>query len=123
MIVTANATKTEPALDRKTANIMLRMVVFSLFCHWIVVPVAAWNHNLLFVIVAALAPMVLVNVLRKQGKYPAYKSEVKTHAKSIMWLVVKTAVTLFLLWNHLWIIAIVAVVVMSISKTEIKIKK
>lgn len=124
MIVTANATKTEaPALDRKTANMMLRMVVFSLFCHWVVVPVAAWNHSLLFVIVAALAPMVLVNVLRKQGKYPAYKSEAKSRAKSIMLLVAKTAVTVFLLWNHLWIIAIVAVVVMSIYKTEIKIKK
>lgn len=109
-----------PGLSRKTANTMLLMVVFSLACHWVVVPVAAWNHSLLLVIVAALAPMVLVNVLRKQGKYPAYKSDTKTHAKSIMLLVVKTTVTVFLLWNHLWIIAIVAVLVMSISKTKNK---
>lgn len=121
MIVTANATKTEaPTLDRKTAQTMMFMVVFSLACHWVVVPVAAWNHNLLLVIVAALAPMVLVNVLRKQGKYPAYKSAVKSHAKSILMLVAKTAVTVFLLWNHLWIIAIVAILVMSISKNKNK---
>lgn len=121
MIVTPIAAKIDaPAIDRKTASLMLSMVVFSLACHWVVVPVAAWNHNLLLVIVAALAPMVLVNVLRKQGKYPAYKSEVKSHAKSILMLVVKTAVTTFLLWNHLWLLAIVAIIVMSISKNKNK---
>ena len=111
---------TAPAISRETARLMLSMVAFSLACHWVVVPVAAWNHNILLVIVAALAPMVLVNLFRKQGKYPAYKSEVKSHAQSIMWLVAKTAVTVFLLWNHLWIIAIVAVFVMSISKNKNK---
>lgn len=112
-------TITEPAISRKTANLMLSMIAFSVVCHWVVVPVAAWNHNILLVIVAALAPMVLVNVLRKQGKYPAYKNDTRTRVKSITRLVVKTAVAVFLLWNHLWIIAIVAVLVMSISKTKI----
>ena len=121
MIVTAIAAKTEaPAIDRKTAQTMMFMVVFSVACHWVVVPVAAWNHNLLLVIVAALAPMVVVNVLRKQGKFPAYKSETRSHAKSIMRLVVQTAVTTFLLWNHLWLLAAVAILVMSILKSKNK---
>lgn len=113
-------TITAPTLSRKTAQTMLFMVVFSLLCHWAIVPVAAWHHNLLLVIVAALAPMALVNLLRAQGKYPAYKNETRSHVKSLVWLVVKTAVGAFLFWNHLWIIAIVAIFLMSISKNKNK---
>lgn len=113
-------TTATPTISRKTANTMLLMVAFSLFCNWVMVPVAAWNHNLLLVIVSALAPMVIVNVLRKQGKYPAYKNEGRSHAKSIIRLVAKTAVSAFLFWNHLWLIALVVILVMSISKTKIK---
>jgi hypothetical protein len=113
-------TITAPAISRKTAQTMLFMVVFSLLCHWVIVPIAAWNHSLLLVIVSALAPMVLVNLLRRLGKYPAYKNETRSHVKSLVWLVVKTAIGAFFFWNHLWIIAIVAIFVMSISKNKNK---
>lgn len=112
------ATAAEIAVARKTAKTAFIMLVVSLLCHMVLVPIAAWNHSLVLVIVSALIPMVIINVLRKQGKFPAYKSDTKTHAKSILTLVVRTTVTAFLFWNHLWLIAVVAMIVMSFVKAK-----
>ena len=117
-------TFTATAASRKTAaQAMLFMAVFSVVCHWAIVPLAAWNHNLLLVIVAALAPMALIAVLRATGKIPAVKIESASRRKSIITLVVRTAVVTFLIWNHLWLVAVVAVVVMSFLRTKVTVKK
>lgn len=115
---------TATAASRKTAaQAMLFMAVFSIACHWVIVPLAAWNHNLLLVIVAALAPMALIAVLRSTRKIPAVKIESASRRKSIVTLVARTAVVTFLLWNHLWLVAVAAIIVMSILRTKVTVKK
>lgn len=111
------------AASRKTAQTSLFMIVFSLACHWAIVPVAAWNQSLLFVIIAALAPMALANTLRAAGKLPAVAVGSASLTKSLINLAARTAVVTFLFWNHLWLIAVVALIIMSIYKTQIVIKK
>lgn len=85
----------------------------------VVVPVAAWNHNLLLVVVAAIFPMTFMMVLRKLGKSPKANISARRWVKSISILAVLTAVSTVLFWNHLWFVALALVVVMVVSRTKI----
>lgn len=79
----------------------------SLFSYLIVFPVSAWNHNLFGVLAAVLVPMILAQFMQvRAGKKPLVGLFTKKTA--ILMLVV--AVMGFLLWNHLWFLAILLLV-------------
>lgn len=91
----------------------------SLVSHFIVFPIAIWNHNLLVGIIALLAPMVYIQTLKflgvvratKGGKKPNLRSRIIGHAFIIVLGV--------LLWNHLWWAVLIAVVVFMALNTKI----
>lgn len=104
---------------RTAAKSSMMSMTVSLFCHMVVVPVAAWNHNLLLIVVAAIFPMTFMMVLRKLGKSPKANISARRWVKSISILAVLTAVSTVLFWNHLWFVALALVVVMVVSRTKI----
>lgn len=96
--------------------------VISLVCHLIVVPVAAWNHNLPVVAIAALFPMVFMMVLRKTGKLPKVSIPARHWVKSVAILAAMTTVATVIFWNHLWLVALVLVAVVIIVKTRFTVR-
>jgi hypothetical protein len=104
---------------RTVAKSSMMATTVSHLSHMVVVPVAAWNHNLLLVVVAALFPMTFMMVLRKLGKLPKANISSRRWVKSLSILAALTAVSTFLFWNHLWFVALALVVVMVVSRTKI----
>lgn len=104
---------------RTAAKSSMMSMAVSLFSHMVVVPVAAWNHNLTLVVVAALFPMIFMMVLRKLGKSPKVSISARRWVKSISILAALTAVSTILFWNHLWFVALALMVVMVLSRTKI----
>lgn len=91
----------------------------SLVSHFIVFPIAIWNHNLLVGILALLAPLLYIQTLKflgvvrstKGGKKPNMRNRVIAHAFIIVFGI--------LLWNHLWWAVLIAVVVFMALNTKI----
>lgn len=104
---------------RTVAKFSLMSSAVSFGSHMIVVPVAAWNHNLFLVVVAAVLPMTFMMVLRKMGKLPKANIPARRWVKSVAVLAAMTTVFTILLWNHLWFVALVLVAVMVVSRTKI----
>lgn len=110
------AVRTSAALTAAKASALATGV--SLVCHLIVVPIAAWNHSLLVVVIAALFPMVFMRFLRQKGDLPKVNIPARHMAKSVAVLVAMTAVSTVIFWNHLWLVALVLVAVNVIVRTR-----
>lgn len=104
---------------RTVAKFSMMASAVSFGSHMVVVPVAAWNHNLFLVLVAAVLPMTFMMVLRKQGKLPKANVPARRWVKSIAILAALTTVSTILFWNHLWFVALALVAVMIVSRTKI----
>lgn len=96
--------------------------ILSLLSHMIVVPVAAWNHNLFLVVVAATFPMFFMMVLRKTGKLPKVSIPARHWVKSVAILAAMTTVATVIFWNHLWLVALVLVALIVIVKTRFTVR-
>jgi O-antigen/teichoic acid export membrane protein len=103
---------------RTTAKYSALGAVVSLVSHLIVIPVAAWNHNLFLVVVAAMFPMFFMMTLRKAGKLPKVSIPARHWVKSVALLAAMTAVATIIFWNHLWLVALVLVAVIIIARTR-----
>ena len=108
------------AAKRRMANKLFFVFILSSVCHLVIVPLAAWNHNLFLVIVAAFAPMVIMGILRKVGVLPPINYGPKHWAKSILRLGAYTALGTVLFWNHLWLLAIVVFTAVMFINGKIK---
>jgi hypothetical protein len=91
----------------------LSVFVINNFSYFIVFPIAAWNHNLVLMVVSVLIPFMLgraVAVLNGRSFTPAKKSP-----KGFL----ITALAGFLLWHHLWFFLIIFVIVAIVANTTI----
>lgn len=79
----------------------------SLLSYLIVFPLAAWNHNMFFLLAAVLVPLLLAQVMQVRAGRRAFTG-VFTAKTGIRMLVV--AVMGFLLWHHLWLLAILLLI-------------
>jgi chromate transport protein ChrA len=109
---------TTVTVNRDTASAVLLVFLASLVCHVILVPVGAWNHNLALVIVAAIVPMIFTKFFRMADIIPPRSGGSASWVKSIIALTIDTAVITILLWNHLWLLAILAFVVSAFTNKK-----
>lgn len=103
---------------RRAAKSSALATAVSFACHLIVVPVAAWNHNLPVVVIAALFPMLFMRFLRQTGDLPKVNIPARHLVKSIALLAGMTVVSTVIFWNHLWLVALALVAVNAIVRTR-----
>lgn len=93
-----------------TQGILVLALSFTVFVsHFIVFPLAAWNHNLVLLVLSVIIPAVFARVILATTSIKATgtKKSVSTRVVGIM----ATVLTGFLFWNHLWYVVVALVVI------------
>lgn len=87
---------------------LILVLPIGIIAHFIVFPLAAWNHDLVLLVVAAVAPAAYIQILKASGAFVVKTKAVNMaeRIKGHMFVVLLG----ILLWNHLWLLIIPLVI-------------
>lgn len=109
---------TETRSRKMTITIVFLITIFfGVFSYLILMPIAAWNHNVPLLITALagiIIPVAAVRIIRHLGLLRVYREFQST--KGLLLEFSGLLITVFLLWNHQWLLTIIFVIATLIFK-------
>ena len=109
----------KPTFNAKMFLPLLSLPI-SLLSAFVVFPLAAWNHNLFLVILAILVPLAMAQLMHIRAGRKLFTGFF-TKKTAILYFVY--TVMAFLLWNHLWFLAILLVIAELVINSRAMKKK
>lgn len=94
-----------------TGLTMVAVAVISMVSVFIIFPMAAWNHNLVLMVIAGLSPMILTRLAVRVNGLKAVPSKNPT---SPLQGILVMALSGFLLWHHMVLLFVVFLIVMMV---------
>lgn len=91
---------------------LLSLLVVSNVCYFLLFPIAAWTHNVVLLVLSVVVPFVLVQIVKaKKGIVATPK---KRSSSSTINGILITVIMGTILWLHLWLVAILFIVILII---------
>lgn len=98
---------------------LVLVFITNLISYGIIFPLAAWSHNIVFLVISLALPFLLVQGLKRSKSF-TYTPKKQKSSESILLSVVVLAVFGMLLWNHFIFLTVALVVFLAVRQAKLK---